>query len=48
MLYVGEGRSAVKAWVGSLGGPSDQEVVVSLGTGHTDEAACPPLGLASL
>lgn len=37
-----------KPGVGQLGGLSDQEVVVSLGAGHTDEAACPLLGLASL
>lgn len=37
-----------KPGVGQLGGLSNQEVVVSLGTGHTNEAACPPLGLASL
>lgn len=37
-----------KPGVGQLGGLSNQEVVVSLGTGHTNEAACSPLGLASL
>lgn len=46
MLYVGEGRSTVKAWGGQLSS-IHQEVVVSWAWG-TDEAACPPLGLASL